>query len=92
MVIGYARVLTTDQNLNLQKDARGAAGCERLFTDNVSGAKVERSGWSMSGWRYLDGVETRSAWAVVDARGRDNSVVRGLRVAMERKVRLNDDV
>jgi DNA invertase Pin-like site-specific DNA recombinase len=44
MLIGYARVSTTDQNLNLQKDALQAAGCERLFTDTVSGARVERPG------------------------------------------------
>ncbi len=44
MRIGYARVSTTDQNLNLQQDALQAAGCERLFTDIVSGARVERPG------------------------------------------------
>jgi DNA invertase Pin-like site-specific DNA recombinase len=37
-------VSTTDQNLNLQRDALDAAGCERLFTDVVSGARVERPG------------------------------------------------
>ena len=44
MRIGYARVSTTDQSLNLQTDALHAAGCERLFTDTVSGATVERPG------------------------------------------------
>ena len=44
MRIGYARVSTSDQNLNLQQDALQAAGCERLFTDVVSGARVERPG------------------------------------------------
>lgn len=44
MRIGYARVSTADQNLHLQKDALQAAGCERVFTDMVSGAREERPG------------------------------------------------
>ncbi|NVK96211.1 recombinase family protein [Ruegeria pomeroyi] len=32
MIIGYARVSTTDQNLDAQTDAPAAAGAERLFS------------------------------------------------------------
>src|SRR5512143_1264840 len=44
MLVGYVRVSTEDQNLDLQKDALRKAGCERLFTDVASGAKDERAG------------------------------------------------
>lgn len=44
MLVGYARVSTTDQSLDLQRDALATAGVERVFTDQASGRKDDRQG------------------------------------------------
>ncbi len=44
LLIGYARVSTEDQNLDLQMNALRRAGCKKVFADKTSGANAERLG------------------------------------------------
>lgn len=61
MLIGYARVSTQDQNLELQKDALEKVGCEKIFTDIASGAKTERNGLEEA-LAYLRGGDVLVVW------------------------------
>jgi len=42
--IGYARVSTGLQNLNLQEDRLNQYGCEKIFSDHISGSRSKRPG------------------------------------------------
>jgi len=44
VIIGYARVSTDDQNLDLQRDALLQEGCTKIYEDHISGAKTARPG------------------------------------------------
>ena len=60
-LIGYARVSSTQQNLNLQRDALKAASCQKVFTDKASGAKSERPGLDEA-LKYLRPGDTFVVW------------------------------
>ena len=46
MKIGYARVSTTDQNLDMQVDALNQIGIDKLYTDKASGMRQDRIGFN----------------------------------------------
>jgi DNA invertase Pin-like site-specific DNA recombinase len=61
MLIGYARVSTSDQTLDLQKDALEKAGCSRIFTDTASGSKAERTGLDQA-FSHVRAGDTLVVW------------------------------
>ncbi len=84
MNIGYARVSTDEQNLDLQLQALKAAGCKKIHEDHgVSGAAIERPGLT----RALAGAQSGDVLVVwkLDRLGRSLphlvEVINGLREA-----------
>ncbi|MBN2355255.1 recombinase family protein [candidate division KSB1 bacterium] len=61
MQIGYARISTDDQRLDLQFDALRKAGCNKIFKDVASGAKDDRVGLD-NAMRYLRKGDTLVVW------------------------------
>ncbi|RVK16945.1 recombinase family protein [Sinorhizobium meliloti] len=59
--IGYARVSTVEQNLDMQQRALKAAGCSRIFTDRISGGAVIKPGLE-DALRYLRAGDTLCIW------------------------------
>ncbi|GGJ55861.1 recombinase family protein [Deinococcus roseus] len=85
--VGYARVSTRDQNLNLQEDALTRAGCLRIFKDTSSGAKKDRPGLSEA-LNYLRAGDTLVVWKL-DRLGRSlQHLIEVVTVLNEKKVNL----
>jgi DNA invertase Pin-like site-specific DNA recombinase len=61
MLIGYARVSTQDQTLDLQKDALQKISCTRIFTDTASGSLAERPGL-MEALQFLRAGDVIVVW------------------------------
>ncbi len=48
MLVGYARISTADQNLDLQLASLKDIGCEKIYQDQISGTKTNRPGLEMA--------------------------------------------
>ena len=62
MLIGYARVSTLDQNLDLQRDALTKAGCERIFEEKKSGKAGTRRPEFEAALGYLRPEDVLVVW------------------------------
>jgi DNA invertase Pin-like site-specific DNA recombinase len=83
MLVGYARVSTTDQHLDLQSDALTQAGCRHIFTDTTSGAKAERPGLTQA-LNYLRGGDVLAVWKL-DRLGRSLKDLLEIVTALEQR-------
>jgi DNA invertase Pin-like site-specific DNA recombinase len=82
LLIGYARVSTEDQRLDLQRDALAAAGCHRTFEDCASGARTDRPGLAAA-LSHLRRGDTLVVWRL-DRLGRTTYQLVGLLERFER--------
>jgi DNA invertase Pin-like site-specific DNA recombinase len=82
MLVGYARVSTNEQILDLQKDALEKIGCIKIFSDVVSGAKEERKGLQEA-LEYVREGDTLVVWRL-------DRLGRSLKHLIETITRLNE--
>jgi DNA invertase Pin-like site-specific DNA recombinase len=64
MLIGYARVSTDDQNLDLQRDALKKAGCEKIFEEKESGRAGTKRPAYEAAIAYLRPADQLVVWKV----------------------------
>jgi DNA invertase Pin-like site-specific DNA recombinase len=85
MLIGYARVSTGDQNLDMQRDELKRVGCKRICTDVASGAQSERPGLTEA-LGYAREGDTLVAWKL-DRVGRSlGHLIETVRLLQERRI------
>src|SRR3954454_12518477 len=82
MLVGYARVSTSDQTLHLQHDALTSAGCTKIFTDTASGSQAERKGLTEA-LSYVRAGDTLVVWKL-------DRLGRSLKDLIERITELNN--
>lgn len=86
-IIGYARVSTKLQNLDLQIDALNDVGAIRIFTDTASGATGGRTGLTAA-TDYMRAGDQFAVWRI-DRLGRSSSdIVRFVNDLAEREIGL----
>ena len=69
MKVGYARISTDDQKLDLQSDALQGEGCSKVYKDIASGGKAERKGL-FDAIKFMRKGDTLVVWKL-DRLGRD---------------------
>src|SRR3954451_18214412 len=69
--VGYARVSSVGQNLDSQVDALQKAGCQKTFSDKMTGSRLDRPGWD----QRMDYVRPGDALVVTEWRRMTRSLL-----------------
>jgi len=75
--VGYARVSSVGQNLDSQVDALQKAGCKKIFTDKMTGSRMDRPGWD----QLMDYVRSGDALVVTELSRMTRSLIHLLETA-----------
>ena len=75
--VGYARVSSVGQNLDSQVDALQKAGCKKIFTDKMTGSRMDRLGWD----QLMDYVRSGDALVVTELSRMTRSLIHLLETA-----------
>lgn len=87
MIVGYARVSTTDQKIDLQEDDLKKAGCEHIFVEHMSGGRDDRPVLKEC-LEYLQEGDTLVVWKL-DRLGRSiGHLIKVVNELKERKINL----
>jgi DNA invertase Pin-like site-specific DNA recombinase len=83
MLTGYARISQDSQSIDLQIDALRAAGCEKIFSDTMSGSRNNRPGL-LQALEFVRSADVICVWRL-DRLGRSLSHLIGLMQDLERR-------
>jgi DNA invertase Pin-like site-specific DNA recombinase len=85
--IGYARVSTVGQNLDSQTDALQKVGCTKVFSDKLTGSRMNRPGWE----QLLEYIRPGDALVVTELSRMTRSLLdllETIRILEERQINL----
>lgn len=85
--VGYARVSTIDQNLDLQRDALKSAGCVQLYEEKQSSRGIKGRQELANCMRALRAGDTLIVWRLDRLSGSMNDLVQIIHELTERKIR-----
>lgn len=82
--VGYARVSSAGQNLDSQIDALEKAGCRKIFTDKMTGSRMNRHGWE----QLLEHLRTGDSLVVTELSRMTRSLLDMLQTSQQLEMKI----